>query len=122
VLDLVVSARDRDQGAIHVLMCDPVDRLLQPCAVSDVNGSRAGLSQFEVIDRIARALRHIEPEGSLLVAIARRRGLVITDDDRGWHQAAIDACRDSGVRLLGVHVVTHSGSARLPGFASTHHD
>ena len=29
---------------------------------------------------------------------------------------------DSGVRLLGVHVVTHSGSARLPDFASMHQE
>jgi hypothetical protein len=122
VLDLLVSARDRDLGAIHVLMCDPGDRLVQPCVVDDVNGPRAGLTQFEIIDPIAGALRHIEPDGSLLVAIARRRGLVITDDDRAWHQAAIDACRDSGVRLLGVHVVTHCGSARLPDYASTHHN
>jgi len=120
VLDLVVSGRDRDQGALIVLMCDPADRLVQPCAVSDVNGPRSGLSQFEIIDPIARALRDIEPEGSLLVAIARGRGLAITDDDRGWHQGAIDACRDSRVRLLGVHVVTNAGSVRLSDFASEH--
>lgn len=70
VLDLVISGRDRDQGAIHILLCDPADRLMQPCAVGEL-------------------------------------------DDRAWHQAAIDACRDSRVRLLGVHVVTHSGSVRL---------
>ena len=122
VLDLLVSGRDRDKGAIIVLMCDPADRLIQPCAVSDVDGDRAGLTQFEIIDPIAGALREIEPEGSILVAIARGRGLAITDDDRGWHQAAIDACRDSGVRLLGVHVVAHSGSARLPDYASRHHE
>ena len=121
VLDLLVSGRDRDKGAIIVLMCDPADRLIQPCAVSDVDGDRAGLTQFEIIDPIAGALREIEPEGSILVAIARGRGLAITDDDRDWHQAAIDACRASGVRLLGVHVVAHSGSARLPDYASRHH-
>lgn len=122
VLDLLVSGRDRDKGAIIVLMCDPADRLIQPCAVSDVDGDRAGLTQFEIIDPIAGALREIEPEGSILVAIARGRGLAITDDDRDWHQAAIDACHDSGVRLLGVHVVAHSGSARLPDYASRHHE
>lgn len=120
VLDLVISGRDRDQGAIHLLLCDPADRLVQPCAVNEIDEPRAGLKHFEVIDPFARALKHIEPEGGLLVAIARACGLAVTDDDRAWHQGAIEACRDSGVRLLGVHVVTHSGSVRLPDFASSH--
>lgn len=122
VLDLVVSGRDRDRGAIHLLLCDPADRLVQPCAVSELDDPRAELTKLEIIEPFARVLRDNEPDGGLLVAIARGRGLAVTDDDRDWHQAAIDACNDSAVRLLGVHVVTHSGSVRLPDFASTHHE
>ena len=118
VLDLVVSGRDRDQGAIHLLLCDKGDRIMQPCAVGELNNSSASYTQREIIEPFARVCRDLEPEGSLLVAIARSRGLVITDDDRGWHQAAIDVCREYGLRLLGVHVVTHSGSVRLPDYAS----
>jgi len=120
VLDLVISSRDRDRGALFVLMCDPADHLVNPCAVSDVNPPREGWSQLEILAPMAQALRQLEPGGSLLVAIARARGLAVTDDDRGWHQAAIDACSDAQVRLLGVHLVTHAGSVRLTDFASTH--
>lgn len=113
VLDLVISGHDRDLGTIHILLCDPADRLMQPCAVGELDDPAAGCTKLEIIDPFARAWSRLEPEGGLLVAIARSRGLAITDDDRAWHQAAIDACRDSRVRLLGVHVVTHSGSTRL---------
>lgn len=115
VLDLMVSSRDRDRGAIILLLCDAADRLIQPCAVGELDDPQEARTHREILEPFARALKNIEPEGSLLVAIARGRGLAITDDDRAWHQAAIDACRDSRVRVLGVHVVTHSGSARLPG-------
>jgi hypothetical protein len=90
--------------------------------VGDLDDPEASCTQLETIEPFARTWRDLEPAGSLLIAIARDRGLAITDHDRGWHQAAMDACRESGVRLLGVHVVTHSGFAPLPDFASTHHD
>ncbi len=122
VLDLLVSGPDRDHGAIHVLLCDPADRLVQPCAVGELDDPAADYSQIEIIEPFARTWRDLEPNGSILVAIARSRGLAVTDHDRGWHQAAIDTCREFGLRLLGVHIVTHGGSARLPNFASTHHD
>lgn len=120
VLDLLVSGRDRDQGAIIFLLCDPADRLIQPCAVGELDDSQEAWTHREIIEPFAQALENLEPEGSILVAIAHARGLAITDDVRAWHQGAIDACRRSGVRLLGVHVVTHSGSTRLPDYAPTH--
>jgi hypothetical protein len=120
VLDLMVSGRDRDQGAIILLLCDPADRLIQPCAVGELDDSQEAWTHREIIEPFAQALENLEPEGSILVAIARSHGLAISDDDRAWHQAAIDGCRASGVRLLGVHVVTHSGSTRLSDYASTH--
>jgi hypothetical protein len=122
VLDLMVSGHDRDRGAIILLLCDPADRLVQPFAVGQLDDPQEAWTHREIIEPFAEALTKIEPEGSILVAIARGRGLAITDDDRAWHQAAIDACRDSGVRLLGVHVVTHSGPARLSDYASVHHE
>ena len=122
VLDLLVSGRDRDQGAIQVLLCDPADRLVQPCAVGELDDPAAGYSQLQIIEPFARTWRDLEPDGSILVAIARSRGLAVTDNDRGWHQAAIDTCRRFGLRLLGVHIVTHDGAVRLPDCASSHHN
>ena len=51
--------------------------------------------------------------GSLLVAVAREDGLSICASDEAWRDAAVAECSD-GVRLLGVHMVTHSGSRKVP--------
>lgn len=118
MLDLLVAGRDRDQGAIILLLCDPADRAVQPCAVGELDDSQEAWTHREIIEPFAHVLENLEPEGGMLVAIARGHGLAITDDDRAWHQAAIDGCRDSGVRLPGVHIVTHAGSTRLTDYAS----
>jgi len=40
VLDLMVSSRDRDRGAIILLLCDAADHLIQPCAVRELDALR----------------------------------------------------------------------------------
>lgn len=110
VLDLVLSERDRRAGALAVLMCDDDDRLVQPVVISD-------LEPMATEDDRARALSVITGamggSGSILVAVARRDGLSITDDDQVWARAARRASVDE-VRLLGVHLVTATGSREVP--------
>jgi hypothetical protein len=115
VLDLVVTGRSRAEGALYVLLCRSDDRLAQPCAVTDVPVQREELTHREILQPFAAMMRQTEPAGSMLVAIARPGPLVVGDDDRAWHQAAIDVCAD-GPRLLGVHVVTEAGSVSLTEF------
>ena len=49
----------------------------------------------------------------MLVAWPRDVGLIITAEDQAWLRAAKQACGDD-VRLLGVHVVTMTGSRVVP--------
>jgi hypothetical protein len=113
VLDLVVTGVSRAEGAVYVLLCRPDDRLAQPCAVTDLDAERVEHTHREILQPFAALMRDTDPHGSILVAIARPGPLVVDDDDRAWHQAAIDVCVD-GPRLLGVHVVTEQGSLPLP--------
>ena len=114
VLDLVVTGTSRAEGALYVLLCRPDDRLAQPCAVTGVDAERVDRTHREILQPFAALMRDTDPGGSMLVAIARPGPLVVDDDDRAWHQAAIDVCVD-GPRLLGVHVVTEAGSLPLTG-------
>jgi hypothetical protein len=110
VLDLVVFARDRQQGAVSFLLCDEDARLVQPVTITDIPATAA-------VDDRRRCLRTVvgamSGRGGLLVAVAREDGLSVCASDEAWRDAAVAECSD-GVRLLGVHVVTHAGSREVP--------
>ena len=55
-----------------------------------------------------------QEQGSVLLGCGRRRGLMPTDNDRAWHQEAIEACGRHGVRLLGFHLASPDGVEALP--------
>lgn len=110
VLDLCVSMADRDAGAIVFLLCDPEGRLVQPVAIGELPPRFTAASCEQAIEVMVHAMGD---HGSLHVAIARRDGLTITEDDRVWAAAARRVTRDR-VRLLGVHVVTRGGSRSVP--------
>jgi hypothetical protein len=48
------------------------------------------------------------------MARGRPGPLRATDEDRAWHERAIELCRAHGVKLLGFHVATTQGVLRLP--------
>lgn len=110
VLDLFVSAADRERGALVVLACDEQARLVQPFVVSDLDDEVSDQDMERAFNLFVSPMSGV---GSLLVAIARKDGLSITAADRAWCRAAQRACGD-GVRLLGVHVVTLYGSRAVP--------
>lgn len=110
VLDLVVSNRDRLAGALAVLLCDEGDCLVVPVVVSDLEPMATEDDRCEAISVITGVMGG---RGSMLVAVARRDGLSIGEDDRVWARAARRAAAD-GLRLLGVHLVTMTGSRVVP--------
>jgi len=110
VLDLVVSVRDRRSGALAVLMCDEDDRLVQPVVITDLEPMA---DEDDRCDALAVITGAMEGRGSIIVAVARRDGLSITEDDRVWARAARRAGAGA-VRLLGVHLVTATGSREVP--------
>jgi len=111
VLDLVVRDADRRAGSLAVLLCDDDGRLVQPVVIGDLPDGSDLSSRLGVLEVLISAL---DGGGSLLVAIARRDGLSITADDQLWARAASQACAEKSARLLGVHVITLTGSRQLP--------
>ncbi|MGV1008763.1 MAG: hypothetical protein ACOYBY_09165 [Dermatophilaceae bacterium] len=113
VIDLVVTHRDRVAGAIYILLCGPTDRLLQPCAITDLPG-KAVSDLGAAIEPFARIVADSIDDGGIVLAVARDGRPGITDGDRRWHEAAIQVCRAHGIRLLAVAVATPRGIWRLP--------
>ncbi len=112
VVDLVVADRNRVVGAVYALLCGPTDRLLQPCAVTDTLGGPAG--PRELLDAFLREVANSMDRPGIVLAIARGGRPVTTDDDRRWHETAVELRRTHGVRLLAVVVATTRGVWRLP--------
>lgn len=112
VLDLVISEADRHAGAMGVLMCDPDGRLVQPAVIGELEPHPTEEDRERLLSVFVAAMGG---HGSLLLGIARRDGLSITAEDVAWSHTAARACSESdGMRLLGVHVVTMTGSREVP--------
>ncbi|AKU17239.1 hypothetical protein [Luteipulveratus mongoliensis] len=120
VLDLFVSARDREVGCVFFLLCDERARLRQPLAVrldpSDRERQGDQGDEAEVLVTRLDGLLGSEAAGaaSLIMAVARPGYSAINDVDRRWHEAVIDLTRRRSVPLLGTYVVTHQDVVRLP--------
>ncbi|MGH3716305.1 MAG: hypothetical protein ACRDT4_23020 [Micromonosporaceae bacterium] len=114
VLDLLVTDASRALGAIYVVLCDSQDRMLQPCAVDGPPAACDNDTREQMFRPFVEALATHEPNGAVLVALARPDGLEVTAEDRAWQQAAMRVCARAGIRLLGLHVVTRHGSREVP--------
>jgi hypothetical protein len=109
VLDLVVFARDRAAGAVSFLLCDDEARLVQPVTIGELPVTMTHGERVRCVSVMVEGMSH---RGAMVVALARDDGLSITADDLDWCRAAQEAC--SAVQLLGVHVVTMTGSRLVP--------
>lgn len=111
VVDLVVRESDRASGCISLLLCDHTHRMLQPVTITDLDREvpeeRRRLFDLlvgEFADRL----------GGVVVAVGRPRGSVPDDEARAWHEAAIAACREHDVPLLGTYLATAHGVVEMP--------
>ncbi len=114
VLDLVVRDADRANGALCLLLCGEGRRLVQPLVIPNVPATL----RPDERRRVFATLRHVVDDGGfsggVLVAVARARHAYVTDDDRAWHEAAIDALADIGIELLGMWIVTREVIRQMP--------
>jgi hypothetical protein len=110
VLDLVVFEKDQAAGAVRFLLCDDEARLVQPCTIGELPVTMTQAERVHFVSVMVEGMGH---RGAMIVALARDDGLSITADDQAWRRAAQEAC-GSAVRLLGVHVVTMTGSRVVP--------
>lgn len=113
VLDLVVSQQARRKGSLYLLLCDAAERLVLPMQISDLDPAPSGRDRAHLLTALLAQLADVEPDASVLAAIARPGGLSATDDDQAWADALRGAV-PGRARLLGVHVVTADGSRPVP--------
>lgn len=113
VIDLITLDEDREAGCFSVMLCNPDDRGRQPICVLDVDAETPGGAMTELLELVLPLLA--KTGGSILMARGRPGPLRFTDEDRAWHQRAIEMCRAHEVKLLGFHVATPEGVRRMPG-------
>lgn len=111
LVDACCLPSDRMSGALTVLVTDDRHRMVQPFTVSGApRHCTSGDGQLVFGPLIALAAQF---SGAVVVAVGKPPGRV-DDDDRAWHQLAVDACRTAGVPLLGFYVAAGSQITRLP--------
>ncbi|MFL6081399.1 MAG: hypothetical protein ACJ714_15825 [Ornithinibacter sp.] len=112
IADLVVGHVDRVVGCIGVVLTDADLTMGQPAIISDVDDGVRPDELRPAFDHLCGLLR--ESGGAMLFVRGRDGGVRFTDSDRRWHQAAIEACRGAGVRLLGAFLATPAAVRSFP--------
>lgn len=112
VIDLITMEADRHLGCMTAMLCDERNRGVQPVSFNELVPGSAPEAMVRLMDLVLPLLREVD--GSILMARGRPGPTLPTDEDRAWHQLAIERCRAEGVRLLGFHVATPDGVERLP--------
>ncbi len=112
VIDLILGHEDRERGCVGLMLCDDRAVGVQPVVIADV---RADDRPGPVIDLFDRIFPEVAQDGGMVVFGRGRPGSVlVTDTDRWWHQAVIDACRSHGVHLLGAFLATPAAVRAFP--------
>lgn len=109
LLDLLVTEKARDSGALLVLICDSAGYLLAPCIVEDMPQELTDKECRHALGVFVQAARENDLAGAILIAVGRADGLSLTATDRRWREAAEEVCGDD-VRVLGVHLITRHGT------------
>lgn len=112
VIDLIVDPEDRERGCVAAMLCDADGIGRQPVVLSDI-------PHADAIAGVRRLLDIFLPQiaasgGTVLLGLGRPGSVLLTDADRAWHEAALDACRAHGVRLLGAFVATPAAVRAFP--------
>lgn len=108
LVDLVVTDKDRAEGALAFLLCRPEGSLAQPLVLNELDGDPVA-----AFTRMATIIVGLPGTPGFVLAIARARGPV-TDQDRELHQHALEVCRELGLVLWGTYLATHLGVTHLP--------
>ncbi len=104
VLDLLVSDADRRRGGEAVLLTED-GRLAQPMFL-ELTHPVSPADREAATTRVAWIAAQLDLVTGVVVSVVRESGAFVTDDDRCWHQAALDACRAHEVAMLGMFLVT----------------
>ncbi|WP_392542888.1 hypothetical protein [Oryzobacter telluris] len=110
--DLFVGHADREGGCVAFLLAGPDLTLAQPVVIGDVpaDADPAVIAPF---------LAHFGPDlgeavSGLVFVRGRPGSALLTDSDRQWHETVLEACRTSGLRLVGAFLATASTVRSFP--------
>ncbi len=112
VADLVVGVRDRLGGCVGLVLTRSDLTMGQPAVVNDVDDTVEPEEFRGFLEQLCRMVG--ETGGALLFVRGRDGSVLFTDSDRRWHQVAIDACRVSGVSLVGAFLATPAAVRSFP--------
>jgi hypothetical protein len=104
VADLVVGIADRENGCLGFLLTDDQGRLAQPLVVGGVSDDAEPAVVAASLDAILAPVR--DRGGSLGFVRGRPGSVLLTDGDRAWHEAVLDACRHADVPVIGAWLAT----------------
>jgi hypothetical protein len=105
-LDLIVGPEDRARHGVWFVLCDHHSEPMVHAAIDDVPAETTEGECQAVISPFATVLSEAEPDGAMLVAVARPGPARIRENDRRWFRAVHAVCRRIGVGVLGVYLVT----------------
>lgn len=108
VLDIFVGVRDRMAGSLLILICDEQRRPVQPVIINDIDGAAPGGEHLPLAD-IAEHVADLQPEATVLCAIARPGRTQVTRTDRRWAKS-FERVFAGRLELLGVHLITLDGT------------
>jgi hypothetical protein len=112
VADLVVGRRDRMGGCIGLVLTRADLTMGQPAVVNDVDDTVRPQEFRPFLEQMCAFVA--ETGGALLFVRGRDGSVLLTDSDRHWHQVALDACRVSGVTLVGAFLATPAAVRAFP--------
>ena len=112
VIDLIVGPDDRERGCVALMLCDDRAVGVRPVLIADVPPHAGPGPVLTLLDRILPGVAR--DGGMVLFGRGRPGGVLLTDTDRRFHQAVIDACRSHGVPLIGAFLATPAAVRPFP--------
>lgn len=112
VIDLILEPEDRERGCLAAMLCDSVGVGIQPVVLGDIPPGEATAGVRRLLDVLLPDVA--AARGTILLGLGRAGSVLLTDADREWHEAAIQVCRNHGVRLLGAFVATPAAVRAFP--------
>jgi hypothetical protein len=105
-LDRIVGPLDRRSWSAWFILCDVDNRVLVHYPVTDVPAEPAAEDCAHTVGVFADVFSALKFDAGMLVVVTRPGTAGIRASDRQWFRAAHEVCARSGVRLVGVHLMT----------------
>jgi hypothetical protein len=105
-LEALIDRTERRHRTLWIFVCDDQNRPLVVSPISDVPADASLAECRRVVSLFAEVLADAGGGGALLVVITRPSPSAVAETDRSWYYAVHGICREHGVRVLGVHLMT----------------